>query len=1011
MDTLAFLLLTLPEAPRYFVQLLTFPNGPNGPSKNGGSYAFPTRERAAAYCAKAAAPGWDVYVSMAGFKADAKGHYANSVHAHQAHWIDLDCGPDKPYANALEGVTALGAFLRNHPAIPRPLMVSSGNGLHLYWPYTRSIDIATWRQMAADLRAVFERGGLQIDGKCTIDPARLLRPPGTHNRKDRANPKPVYVPGAKQVVTRTDPAAFAQVLAGYKQQYGITATVVQSNEGVSYDSDLSAGLKEPYSAMAVARECAITRWYALSGGTPAKPGYSGMSNHTWMAVASIYKFSEEGEALFHQHGAQYVPPPGVRGYVRRTAQGLLNRTSHSGARCESLANTAYERNLCACCANRGRITSPVTLGTKRVIMLQQQPVATTASPGAESAPQGDGMFSDTIPKALPAFLINSPYRHTPHGVAYAQKTDDGEKLHHFISHQIVAAQRLWEADGVTQYAFEFETPDVSVHPNARKRTVVLTSEQLGARHGDVNTTLLNNQIVPKASLKANHVMGYINEWVHETLRNENDMLAIQLGFQTDDSFVIGNERFRDGKSAPVYLSAGIAPTAEGFYTKGTLKGWQDAMRQMCEGGELKHMQILLGLAIAFGAPLMKFLPVPIFGALVSFCTGESGRGKTTTSNAMSSVYGEAKKLLGYANNDSDAHIFNTLALRQNLPVVLDESTSADPERLAKLIHTIADGNAPGRANNNGTNRRTLGWRTLAVTSSNHPVSGKLGQNRKEGQGEQARLLEFIFSHASFDTNDTVTRAAVKSFSEENFGHAGLAYVRLLTQAPEQIGKIVEAQFNEIMAGWMTDNAERMWAGVVAVAIAGLRIAIQKGIINWKVDLGAFRMYLYRAVVYNREAYTAKHQPAMNKLLDACSAIMQRHGITVTALRADSAIMPTDEDRTGTTRNEFIIAEAQATLPHELYARHEPHMGVMYIRAATFNHFIGEDATVIRAEAVRMGMMEAKPRQKRLTSGTLLHDIDARFDCYIINHRKLKEYVNPPPEPGQNESNVTPLRTA
>ncbi|HET8747333.1 MAG TPA: hypothetical protein VFM98_17170, partial [Ramlibacter sp.] len=188
---------------------------------------------------------------------------------------------------------------------------------------------------------------------------------------------------------------------------------------------------------------------------------------------------------------------------------------------------------------------------------------------------------------------------------------------------------------------------------------------------------------------------------------------------------------------------------------------------------------------------------------------------------------------------------------------------------------------------------------------------------------------------------------------------------------------------------------------------GLHIAKKVGIINWELDMKAFRAFLHQHLLVMRDAYNAKNAPVLTQLLDTLSAIMQKHGITLSSIRQVADGAPLGDDDMPANRMDYGIVEADSnSLPHEVYARHEPFSGLMYVRTTTFNKFAGENAFAIRQEAIRANVMERGTTTKRLTGGTMLHAVDARFDCYVFRHRDLLEQVAPPV--AKSQSNVTQL---
>jgi hypothetical protein len=97
-------------------------------------------------------------------------------------WLDLDCGPKKKYQTVEAAHTALIAFCKK-VGLPLPIIITSGGGLHCYWPLEKTLDPPTWRRYASGLKALCERHGLHVDPSRTTDITSVLRTPGTTNRK------------------------------------------------------------------------------------------------------------------------------------------------------------------------------------------------------------------------------------------------------------------------------------------------------------------------------------------------------------------------------------------------------------------------------------------------------------------------------------------------------------------------------------------------------------------------------------------------------------------------------------------------------------------------------------------------------------------------------------------------------------------------------------------------------------------------------------------------------------
>ncbi|NBS70218.1 hypothetical protein EBT31_15095, partial [bacterium] len=94
---------------------------------------------------------FDVYFACAKYETN-KSRTTDNVKAVKAFWLDVDCGEGKPYATQTEGLEALKAFC-GAVGLPRPCMVNSGRGLHVYWPFTADITREQWKTAATRLKA------------------------------------------------------------------------------------------------------------------------------------------------------------------------------------------------------------------------------------------------------------------------------------------------------------------------------------------------------------------------------------------------------------------------------------------------------------------------------------------------------------------------------------------------------------------------------------------------------------------------------------------------------------------------------------------------------------------------------------------------------------------------------------------------------------------------------------------------------------------------------------------
>jgi hypothetical protein len=148
-------------------------------------YFFETIEELAAFILKQDSAAKTLYHGCASFKTRHNRKQVNVLEVRSL-WGEIDTRegkPDAPYSNRHEAANAVLEFCRTS-GMPTPTFVSSGYGLHIYWPLCASLPAAVWRVYAKRLAQLFETHNLKIDKSRTRDSASVLRPPGAHNRKN-----------------------------------------------------------------------------------------------------------------------------------------------------------------------------------------------------------------------------------------------------------------------------------------------------------------------------------------------------------------------------------------------------------------------------------------------------------------------------------------------------------------------------------------------------------------------------------------------------------------------------------------------------------------------------------------------------------------------------------------------------------------------------------------------------------------------------------------------------------
>lgn len=152
------------------------------PEQRGFSHRFFNENSEAASATLASdATGKPTYFGCATYLTDHNRTGANVAKV-RAFWLDIDCGPAKPYDSQRSAILALASF-KKKLSLPTPWIVSSGVGLHVYWVIDADMTPDEWRPCAQALKAATHDLKLHVDQSRTGDIATVLRAVGTHHRK------------------------------------------------------------------------------------------------------------------------------------------------------------------------------------------------------------------------------------------------------------------------------------------------------------------------------------------------------------------------------------------------------------------------------------------------------------------------------------------------------------------------------------------------------------------------------------------------------------------------------------------------------------------------------------------------------------------------------------------------------------------------------------------------------------------------------------------------------------
>ena len=124
--------------------------------------------------------GGNVYFAPATFSgSERKAAQATAV---KAFWIDVDVREDKGFRTFDDALDGIKTFVERYN-LPKPLLLNSGGGFHVYWCLTAPISVGVWKLVATSLHKLVTThgGGLASDTARIKDVASLMRMPLSYN--------------------------------------------------------------------------------------------------------------------------------------------------------------------------------------------------------------------------------------------------------------------------------------------------------------------------------------------------------------------------------------------------------------------------------------------------------------------------------------------------------------------------------------------------------------------------------------------------------------------------------------------------------------------------------------------------------------------------------------------------------------------------------------------------------------------------------------------------------------
>lgn len=757
-------------------------------------------------------------------------------------WFDIDFKGE--YPDAKTAGLALRAFAQAS-AMPLPaILVASGNGMHAYWPFDAAVPLDRWQRLADALKAAalatgFARPAVKpakpsIDLSCTIDACRILRPPGTYNWKDAANPKEVKLLYASGKLFAYDAleAALTPWIGGVRRSVTVNAP---KSANPDVNDDLIGGVGhgaatlEPGSFEAIIRQCGVARHIAETHGKDC-------TEPEWVASLQLLKHCEDGPMWVHavsDHHPGYNQAATDKKFQQRVAN------SAGPTLCSTFA--MYHPNICATCPHNGFIKTPVQLGHE-------------VTPTLEGLPVGWRVAADK--KGVERLMVLD---------AGEGKTDkEWIKVLRYVPHNLRASRSI-----VTQrYEVTF---DIEMQ-NSKAWAVHLPGATLGNSR-KLNESLADMGVV----LKEKETKSFIDlmaTWLSklQAARRIADVTE-QLGWLHDGEKTIGfscgpTTFYTDGRTRNDVRAAREFSAVSKFYEpRGTLEAWKRVANFLAQQNNPAFTAIL---SASFGAPLLKF--TGISGGVLSIWSTASGVGKSSALKCSQAVWGSPTHGIN-AVDDTPKSVARKLGFLNNLPAYWDELRGRKTvDEFVTLAFQITQGKEKTRLDSSATLRDIATWETLLVVASNDSVMEAMARNSGGSDAGVVRTYEMYLEPFAWDRN----RAEITLLFEQvnqNYGHAGRLYAQYLATHAGEVEARIQEVFKRLAQAGRMEAQERFWFAIMSSLVVGAEIASKLDIV--KINQRVLLAYLFNNLTRMRGR--SVDTLSLNEPTELLAAFMQAYG--------------------------------------------------------------------------------------------------------------------------------------
>ena len=775
MDTLEFLKRVLPIEGFYVTTVI---------NKDGRRQGFfDSVEELAQVCERLDSTGNNTYFAISSFlqKGNRK---QDNVKATKVVAIDVDCGEGKPYTSWKEGLQELGKFVHTM-SLPKPMIIYSGNGLHVYWVLTEELEPQDWKPLANAMKQAALDKGFKIDARLTANSALVLRPVGTHIPKNGNEVKLLVDSKPIEVSSLTKSLS-------YFIQDGPMVDEGHTRDNTLLENLVSKQEFPPAVGSVVASKCKQIEW--------AVDNQDKVDEPLWYDLIGVAAFCNDAEKT----AVQWSQRPPKFDYHATVSK--LKHWKESASGPTTCGKFDVDRpGGCKGCIYKGKIGSPARLG------VQYQEVALSAeAPDAQA---------NQIP-------IPKPFKRTQDGIKITIDDTDIDICKFDI---YPVSYGLDESLGYETVRYHWNRPHMGW------QDLILRQAYLTEGNREFATAIADQGIVLYNKKQTEYFQLMLRTYMDELrqIRTMTNLYSTMGWKEKNTAFVLGDTLFKrtaEGVTEEsISLASGIQRQGADLYNKkGDAEQWIN-LTSVLEKADLKSHMFALG--VGFSAPLYNFTGLK--GLTVSLY-GPTGGGKTLAQYWAQSIYGNPDKL-HFAAKYTQNSLFSRLGTYANLPLTIDEVTMMNDKEVGDFCYWVSQGRDKARLNRNAEERDAKTWSTPVIVSTNKSLQSKLIASGLDTDAQMARLLELTVPSVPLFTRGSEAGRKIYEAIHTHYGHAGRQYIiNLLSMGEEGIQSAIAEASDNFHKKYKSkfSGEERYWEQSIILADLGMKLADEWGLIKF-----------------------------------------------------------------------------------------------------------------------------------------------------------------------------------